>query len=79
MKFFHLIFLLLTNNTSCLKPEYFCQIQKDNYKAEKCKFHQCAYDLCSINKQSCDRFKEWITLLDKFKKINFIKIKLKTF
>lgn len=74
MKFFHLIFLFLTNNTSCLKPEYFCQINK----AEKCKFYQCAYDLCSMNKQSCDRFKEWITLLDKYKKFNFIEIKLKT-
>ena len=72
-------FIFIINQVKSLKPSHFCILPEDQYKLVKCKHYQCGLDFCSRDKKTCDYFKEWSLLLDKYKQFDSMEKNLKIF
>lgn len=76
-----ILFIILYKKASCqlLKVNSFCILKEKTYKDSVCKNYQCLSDVCSIDKASCEKFKDWSELLDRYKNYDFIDRRIKMY
>jgi hypothetical protein len=65
--------LLKMSTVTSMKPNDFCSLPDELYPQVKCKHHQCTSDICSVNKEKCEKFLEWSNLISRYMNADFAK------
>ena len=67
----------LVDKSLSMRPENFCVLTSNVSNEAKCKYYQCSEQVCSTDKNKCETFIDWTTLLDS--DTNIAKVTLKKY